>query len=305
MNLLTHLFRWGSFIGIGCFLFAFVLLLRNSLLPRSFYEVPLVRLGLHGEEISFKSRGDGLKISGTLLKRGEKDPVIILCHGLGANRYDLIETASILYGKGTFTIFLFDFRAHGKSQGSLTSFGHHEQKDLLGALDYLDTRKDLSHRYGVFGVSMGGSVSILVAAREFRIQALCVDSPFLDLKKSITKQIELLTPLPKFPFLPLIFLSYNLLFWTDVATVSPLNAVDKISPRPLYLLNGSEDNRMTAEGARVLYQRAREPKKLWLVPGAGHLEGRLVAGKEYEESILHFFENSLREDKSNKKEVSL
>lgn len=261
-------------------------------MPRSPYEVPLSQLGLRGEEVQWMSR-DGVTLSGTLLIAGRENPIVILCHGVGANRYDLIDIAQFLYEKGPFNIFLFDFRAHGKSGGWITSFGYHEQEDLLGALDYLDSREELLHRYGLFGISMGGSVGILVAANDPRILALCVDSPFADLEESIGRHIQLLYPLPKFPFLPLAALSYHLLFWTDVKNVSPLKVVQKISPRPLYLINGESDDRMTQEGAKDLYERAFPPKKLWLIPRAGHLEGRAVAGRRYDESVLNFFSSAL------------
>lgn len=287
------LFRWVIVIGMGCFVFVFILLLRNVFLPRYPYEVSLRDMGLSGEEVSFQSR-DGVELSGTLLLTGQNDPLIIFCHGVGANRYDLIESARALYEKGSFNIFLFDFRAHGKSGGHLTSFGLHEQKDLLGALDYLDTRKDLVPHYGLYGVSMGGSVGILVAAEDPRIRALCVDSPFVDLKESITSHIERLYSLPRFPFATFAHLAYTLLFLTNIRDVSPVRVVHKISPRPLFVINGAEDDRMTPQQAKRLYEKASEPKQMWLVPGAAHLEGRIAAEDQYDVSLLTFFATALR-----------
>ncbi|MBI4437291.1 MAG: alpha/beta fold hydrolase [Candidatus Omnitrophica bacterium] len=293
MKLFMLLVRSAVWVGVGCFLFTFVLLVRNTFLPRYPYEVSLKEIGLTGEEVRFRSR-DGLWLSGTLLLAGWNDPWIILCHGVGANRFDLIEMARFLVQEGSFNIFFFDFRAHGKSEGWATSFGYREQRDLLGALDYLESRRGGPQRYGLYGISMGASVGILVAAEDLRIQALCVDSPFVDLEESIAKHSQLLYPLPRFPFAFLACFSYNLRFLTDVRKISPIKVVHKISPRPLFIMNGGEDDRMLPERARDLYEKASEPKTLWLIPGAGHLEGRAVAEKRYDESVLHFFSSALR-----------
>ena len=297
LSLFTQFLKWSILIGAGCFLFIFLLLLRNTMLPRYPYELSLDQIGLPGEEMTFQSR-DGLILSGTLISAGEDAPLVILCHGVGANRYDLIETARVLYEKGSLSVFLFDFRAHGRSRGWITSFGHREQRDLLGVLDYLDSRDDLSHHYGLYGVSMGASVGILVAAKDSRIRAVCVDSPFVDLEETIAMHLGLLYPLPKFPFLPLAKLSYNLLFWTDVREVSPLKVVHKLSPRPFYVINDGEDDRMTPEQAKALYEKASLPKTLWIVPGAGHLEGRAVAEAQYDQSMVAFFLDALQKGSS-------
>jgi len=264
----------------------------GTILPRYPYEVSLEALGLKGEEVTFQSQ-DGLKLSGTLIVKDTSNPLIILCHGVGANRYDLVETARALYEEGHFNLFLFDFRAHGRSGGWLTSFGYREQKDLLGVLHYLDSRENLVHQYGVFGVSMGGVVGIMVAAQDERIQALCVDSPFADLEETMKKHLQLIYPFPEFPFFTFTKFSYNLLFMTDLRNVSPLRVVKNISPRPFYLINGGKDERMTPERAKAIYERAAEPKTLWIVPGAGHLEGRAIAAEEYDRSIVSFFSNAL------------
>jgi len=226
----------------------------------------LASLGVSGEEIRFTGR-DGVRLSGTLLSRGRKDPLIIVAHGVGANRYDLMEIGAHLHHHA-YDVFLFDFRAHGKSEGRITSFGYREQQDLLGALDYLDQRDDVSKPYGFYGVSMGGAVGILVAAEDTRLMAICVDSPFTDLKGTVEKHLTLLYPLPKFPFFYFATLSYRILFGVPIEQISPLRVAHRLSPRPFYLINGSEDVRMTPERAEALYEKIQGPKRIWLIPNA-------------------------------------
>ncbi len=47
-------------------------------------------------------------------------------------------------------------------------------------------------------------------------------------------------------------------------------AVDQLSPRPLLLVHGTQDQVLPDRCSRDLYRRAREPKELILYPGSGH-----------------------------------
>jgi fermentation-respiration switch protein FrsA (DUF1100 family) len=53
-------------------------------------------------------------------------------------------------------------------------------------------------------------------------------------------------------------------------TITPINWVDRISPRPLLVIHGDADELVPLEHAQSLYQKAREPKELKIIPGAGH-----------------------------------
>ena len=280
------LLEWGTILGGGLFLFTFVLFCKNAHPPRhpSLYpEAPSIPL----EEVTFQTT-DGIVLRGSFSFRDSKRPTIVLCHGVGANQTDLYPFAQVLYEKGGFNVFSFDFRAHGQSAGRLTSYGAHEQRDLEAALTFLD-ETPLRRDYGFMGVSMGASVGILVAARDVRLKAVWVDSPFIDLTEAIKIYLKTFYHLPEFPFLPLALLSYRLLFHKPPEEVSPIKVVDQISPRPLMVVNGLLDDRMQPKLTQKLYEKAKEPKSLWLIPLAGHLEGHLLEPQSYNERLLTFF----------------
>src|SRR5690606_31944598 len=52
---------------------------------------------------------------------------------------------------------------------------------------------------------------------------------------------------------------------------SPLGAVARVSPIPLLLVHGEEDDIVPIAHAERLYEAAPEPKELWRVPG-GHIQ---------------------------------
>jgi fermentation-respiration switch protein FrsA (DUF1100 family) len=73
----------------------------------------------------------------------------------------------------------------------------------------------------------------------------------------------------------------------------PIERVAEISPRGLLLVAPQEDRLVSWTQSREMYQRAREPKELFVVPGAAHSEAREVAGFEYERRVLGFLDRHL------------
>jgi fermentation-respiration switch protein FrsA (DUF1100 family) len=61
----------------------------------------------------------------------------------------------------------------------------------------------------------------------------------------------------------------------------PIDVVDRISPRALLLIGAEKDTICPIEGYHKLYERAKEPKKLVVLP-ITHYE--IYAGKWFEES---------------------
>jgi fermentation-respiration switch protein FrsA (DUF1100 family) len=46
----------------------------------------------------------------------------------------------------------------------------------------------------------------------------------------------------------------------------------KISPIPVLILHGDQDRIVPMHHGQRLYEAAREPKQLWIVAGAGHIQ---------------------------------
>jgi fermentation-respiration switch protein FrsA (DUF1100 family) len=274
---------------------AAALFLRNTMLPRMPVTVsPQKAFRLPSEQVVFRST-DGLRLEGWKIAADSTRPWIILCHGVGSNRSDLLEIAAGLHD-ARFNLLLFDFRAHGRSEGWSTSFGWHEQRDLEGALVYLGQQPDIPERpYGVYGISMGASVALMVAAKDERLGAVAVDSPYVTLEESIAQHAGLLYPMiPRWPFLGFVLSTYWLRFGVWPRQVSPQQSVTRLAPRPLLLIQGAQDPRMPPEGARRLYDAASHPKELWLVDGAGHLEAFATNPQDYVDRLSRFFNAALR-----------
>ena len=277
---------------------SFVLVYVNTHPPRYSLNIPPSDFRVPYESVSFTT-ADGILLKGWLVKPEHlraKNPAIIICHGVGANKSDFTELAVLLSKRG-YVVLFFDFRAHGESEGYRTSLGFHEQKDIIAALHFFKTRSEIDpKRLGIYGFSMGGSAALLAAAHTHAFSAVVVDSAFTSLRDQARDAITGFYHLPSFPFLQLTMLGYQLYFQTSVDAVSPVSAIALISPAPVLIIAGEGDQLIPADNGRKLFAAAGEPKELWIIPGADHGGTMAAAGSVYEKRVGEFFDRSLKAD---------
>jgi pimeloyl-ACP methyl ester carboxylesterase len=134
------------------------------------------------ENVEFPST-DGIPLVGWWISGAPGSPVVILCHDLGESRSSLVGLSTDLAESG-YSVLLFDFRGHGQS-GGVSSFGILEKRDLLGAIDWLASRRDADAQHiGVVGVGMGAHAAILAGAERPQVRCLVLDSPYQDVATS-------------------------------------------------------------------------------------------------------------------------
>ena len=75
-----------------------------------------------------------------------------------------------------------------------------------------------------------------------------------------------------------------------------LRPIDRIgeATAPVLIASGTSDTRTTLAEAQALFARAPNPKQLWAVPGAGHVDLEAYAPDEYRRRVLGFLESELR-----------
>ncbi len=247
------------------------------------------------DNVAFTS-SDSVLLKGWLIKPEHPQlpsPVIVVCHGLGANKSDFTELAVSLSRWGYYVL-LFDFRAHGDSNGGRTSLGLYEQRDILAAVSFLKSRREIDPaRIGVYGFSLGVSSAILAASKSDDFRAIVADTAFTSLRDQAKTAITGFYHLPVFPFLPLAILGYEIYFQTSIETVSPLKAISRLS-MPILIIAGEEDSLIPADNGRKLFAAAKEPKVFWLISGVGHGGTLASGGKEYAKKVGEFFDEYLK-----------
>lgn len=265
---------------------------RLAMLDRVINETTPEQEGLPYEEIWFKSR-DGLKLHGWFIPASvENRPgkaTIIVGHGHGGSKVTDLRYAS-LFLRGGYSVFMFDFRGHGQSDGPIgTSMGYWERYDVAGAVDWLLGRG--LNRLGMFGISMGGAIAILATAENPHIKTVVVDSAYSHLPRSIAAELNNMWGVPFWLARPLGWYGYRMLSqhqgfsWREG---HPADVVAKIAPRPILIIHPDEDRLTRVENGHILYKKAHHPKELWIQPGLSHAQGYEVYGLEYERRIIEF-----------------
>lgn len=253
------------------------------------------RYGLRYDKFSFDTK-DGLTLKGWFIPSSTGDKrTILMCHGWGDNKGHLLERTHFLNSASGFNLLYFDHRSHGESEGEITTIGYLELIDFEAALDYLKAQKpQCLERLGVFGLSMGGAVGVMAMARHPEIKAAVIESPFTDYRTVVRTWAWNRF---RIPYFPIVMLTLLILRWrvghNDVDSYSPIRVVSSIAPRPLMMIGGSLDALMPESEVRELYEKAGQPKELWIIPGADHAQCFKVAGLEFESRVAGFFKKNL------------
>jgi fermentation-respiration switch protein FrsA (DUF1100 family) len=235
---------------------------------------------------------DGLKLVGWFVP-SQNGAVIIMQHGYKSTRKELLNEAEMMYRHG-YGILLTTIRAHDHSEGEMITFGMNEVDDMDAWYQYLISRDDIDpNRIGILGNSFGGMLSIQYAAQNENIKAVVAHSAFSSLNDTVSTSVTYFTDLPAFPFAPLIVL------WAERETGFKTEDIDttkwiaKISPRPVFLMQGGADVVISPDSGQRLFDAAGEPKELWFDPELGHVEFDKERAEEYERRVAEFFDKYL------------
>ncbi|OPY57921.1 MAG: Alpha/beta hydrolase family protein [Pelotomaculum sp. PtaU1.Bin035] len=248
--------------------------------------------GLVYEDVSFKSREGGLNLKGWLIQARDSEKTIIFAHGYRKNRLNndvpILPIATAMVNKG-YNVLMFDFRNCGESEGNLTSVGQYEVLDLLGAIDFIKSKPELSQKLVLYGFSMGAAVTIMAGAREQAVTAVIADSPFADLKSYLMKNLGVWTNLPSFPFNQSFLVVVPPLTGLRTETVSPIKEIKNFNGRPVLLIHGEADTDIPIENSELL-QIEYHKAQLLRVPGAKHIKAFATDSNYYLEAVSNFLD---------------
>jgi pimeloyl-ACP methyl ester carboxylesterase len=245
--------------------------------------------GLQYEPVEFKAT-DGLTLRGVWIPTSNSDKAVIILHGHGSS-YDFdLYRAPALHDAG-FNVFLFDFRAHGRSEGKRMNFGYEERRDVLGAIEFLH-RRGMQH-IGLLGFSYGGIVSMLVTPDCPDVEAIITDGGPARMRTAIAARgVEMGFPLwMTKPLAWLIISITSLRLGVNLFQYEPIHWVGKISPRPIFFIHGDHDQYLP--DFDELYAAAKSPKELWRLPDAGHTTASQLYPEEHTRRVIEFFSHYL------------
>jgi dipeptidyl aminopeptidase/acylaminoacyl peptidase len=225
---------------------------------------------------------DGIRLSAWYTPP-QNGAVILLAHGYGNKRPEWVYA---LLARKKYGVLAWDARAHGESEGNVSTIGYLEVLDVKAALEYARTQPGVEH-IGAWGGSMGGATIIRAAAQFPQIEALFIDSSFT----SLEEEFNYLVPYPVInPVAKFIATSATGIKLEDI---NPLHDIARISPRPIYIVHSMADAVAPPDSGERLFTAAGEPRFLWEQDHVPHLSMYLDNPRRYQRRLIDFFDQWL------------
>ncbi len=232
------------------------------------------------EEFYFESSQKSLLRGWLFRSKGPSQGVVVVANGMKYNMSSRFQEWTWLLEKG-YDLFIFDYRGYGESMGEVDMFGFVD--DVTSAIEYAHALNE-SLPMVVVGQSMGGSFVIdAVAKKPYPyVKLLVIDSTmtgFASAAKEIIKEHVLLWPLIWVP---------------DTITpegVDSIDFVDKTATPTLFMV-GLQDKIIPPSHSAELFVKAKEPKALWVVEEAEHVD--CIHNDQVKEDLLIAIDDALK-----------
>jgi uncharacterized protein len=242
------------------------------------------------DALEIRLPGDGHAIAGWWVDRGADTPVVLLLHGIRADRSSMLGRARLLVAHG-FSVLMIDLQGQGETPGSHITLGWRESADVSTALAWVRAR-DPDRKVGVIGTSLGGA-SVLLRPNPAGFDAVVLEAVYPRVGRAVENRIRLrLGPLA--PLLtPLLLAQIPLRLHVWPSDLEPIRHIDQLQA-PVLVVAGSKDEHTTLGESLELFEAARAPKRLWVVSGAKHQDFLAFDPHRYEETVVGFLEQYLK-----------
>jgi pimeloyl-ACP methyl ester carboxylesterase len=240
-------------------------------------------LDLEASNITFAS-GSGTLIHGWLSHGKPGQGAVLLLHGLRGDRRDMLSRAKFLRARG-YSVLLIDFQTHGESRGSEITFGDLESRDVTAAIQYMH-HKLPDEQVAVIGASLGAAAFVLAEERP-AVAAVVLEQMYPTIQQAVAGRARLhLGPLGPV-FAPLLMLQMQSQLKIPANRLRPIERLPQIGA-PVLIVNGTQDSYTSIDDARAELAAASNPKELWAVQGAGHVDLHAFAKAQYEQRVGDF-----------------
>jgi dipeptidyl aminopeptidase/acylaminoacyl peptidase len=232
----------------------------------------------------------GVTLSGRFF-RGTEGATIVVSHGYGGDQDEMLPVANALHAAG-FNVVTYNER--GQSGAEIT-LGGLESKDLRSVIGVVSRHAYVNpNQIGEFGFSMGGATTILEAASDPRVKAVVDDAGWSRVQDWASSSLSDAILKPTSMFSPLSLKLFELRTGVVLNSISPKNFIARISPRPVFIIQGKADTDVPPSASLVNYAHAKAPRTLWMVPGEGHEATISPGGAGTSQRVSAFFTRALR-----------
>jgi uncharacterized protein len=261
------------------------------------------------EHVTLKT-GDGFTLRGCYLKTPAASRKGVILFGLefGSDRWACRPYCEQLVAAG-YDVFAYEPRGQGESDKDpnyepLQWVTDRDVADMRVAVKYLRNRPDADPRgIGLFGISKGGSIGYVLASSDPGVRCIATDGayathttmvPYMQRWIAIySDRIKLQRVLPRWFYSVVGVVGAKKVGRTRGVVYPSIEKAIKNIRSPILMIHGEGDTYIKPEMAKALFDRARGPKDLWLVPNAKHNQALIVAEGEYHRRVVEFFDKYL------------
>lgn len=241
---------------------------------------------------------DRVTLQAAWLPTPEVRDCVLVLHGVGGWR-GRSQRFTPWLSAANYSVLAPDLRAHGESGGDTVTYGLLEQHDTLAWTSWMRAQ-GCQRLYGL-GESLGASILLMAEGLHPdrpTFQAIVAECPFADLLQAAEERGERLFPFPKPIAKPLAtFAVYSGSIYArmkedlDFSQSSPVQSIRKIQT-PVLLIHGLADRRTPPSHSRDLAAANPAHTRLWLVPGAGHVNSYSRDPVGYRKRVLDWFDKA-------------
>ena len=238
------------------------------------YPIPALKRGdwkptsFQFEDVNFTS-ADGTKLHGWFMPHANSTRAILYCHGNGEDVASIGELAAHLSRELQASVFVFDYRGYGRSEGTPNEAGC--IADGIAAQEWLAKRTNMRpNKVVVMGRSLGSAVATAIAA-ERGARALILESAF-----------------PTMPDVAALHYSWLPVRWIMKNRYDNLARI-KHYDAPLLQSHGIADRLIPIQLAQTLFDASPSAQKEWLA--FDHLGHNDLPPRPYYGNLVDFLNN--------------
>lgn len=219
--------------------------------------------------------------------------VVLFLHGASGNMAAQEKSCNLervvrLHQLG-FSVFMIDYRGYGNSKGRFPTEAR-IYEDASRAWNYLTQEKGFSpEKVVIYGYSLGGAIAANLCLQQPKAAGLIAESSFTCIKDMAKYRYKYKIRI--FPLKLLVTQKFDF-----------INKVKSIKV-PVLFIHGMKDKVVPVTMSQRLFAAAPEPKKLLLMPNAGHNNLAQVDSARYMAALQEFLSEIIHQQRTINQEV--
>ena len=236
--------------------------------------------------ISFRA-SDGVRLGGWYVP-SRNGAAVVVVPGSGSTRAAVVDQGAVLARHGYGVLFM-DNRGHGTSAGTAMDFGWWGERDLAGAVTYLEQQPDVHNgRVAIVGESMGGEEAIGAIGSDSRVRAVVAEGVT---GRTLADTARLGGGPGSLISRAISWVSYSTAGLLGRAPEPPAlrTSLRAAAPRPVLIIAGRKE----IAAGRYLQSWSTSNVKLWEMPDTSHTAGLGTHPVQWEHNVVQFLSVNL------------